>query len=186
MKKFFPLLSISILLTGCSISITPTPASSPTSSTSPMTMVTTVPTTLPTPINTVQIALVNEIGTPSATTFGCGDEIEMVNRTVSTTTPLKTAIEELLSVHTRDYGLSGLTTALYQNNFTVSSVVITGTHADIDLTGSIMMDGVCDNPRIQEQMKRTILQFPTITTYQIKLNGTAQNWNCLFNGSGSC
>ncbi len=151
-----------------------------------MTLVTTVPTTLATPINTVQIALVNEIGTPSATTFGCGDEIEMVNRSVSTTTPLKTAIEELLSVHTRNYGLSGLTTALYQNNFTVSSVVITGTHADIDLTGSIMMDGVCDNPRIQEQMKRTILQFPTITTYQIKLNGTAQNWNCLFNGSGSC
>lgn len=183
MKRLISLFSIGLLFTGCNLSITPGPSASPTSNASPMTS---TPAVVTTPVSTVQIALVNEIGTPSASTFGCGDEIEMVNRSVSTTTPLKTAIEELLSVHTRDYGMSGLTTALYQNSFTVSSVVITGNHADVDLTGSIMIGGICDHPRIQEQMKRTILQFPTITTYQIKLNGTAQNWDCLFNGSGSC
>lgn len=185
MKKLLTILSAGLLLSGCNITIAPmTPA---TPSASPVSMtVTPTPSATATLTTTVQIALVNEIGTPSATTFGCGDEIEMVNRSVSTTTPLKTAIEELMSIHTRAYGMSGLTTALYQNNFTVNSVTITGTHADIDLSGTIMIGGVCDNPRIQEQMKRTILQFPGITTYQIKLNGTTANWDCLFNGSVSC
>lgn len=185
MKKLLTMISVGLLLTGCNVTITPmttsTPSSSPISMTATPTPSATIATT-----TTLQIALVNEIGVPSATTFGCGDEIEMVNRSVSTTTPLKTAIEELLSVHTRDYGMSGLTTALYQNSFTVDSVTITGTHADIDLSGTIMIGGVCDNPRIQEQIKKTILQFPTITSYQIKLNGTAANWDCLFNGSGIC
>lgn len=176
MKKF-ALLCTALLLTACSL---PPPA--PTASPSP------TPTTMPTAvlISSVQIALVNEIGVPGPTTFGCGDEIEMVIRPVNTTTPLAAAINELLSVNTRDYGLSGLTNALYQNNFTLNSVTITGSHAVIDLSGNITQDGACDSPRIQEQMKRTILQFPTVSTYEIKLNGNANNWNCLFNQSGSC
>ncbi len=188
MSKLATVLTLTILslgFNGCSMSISPTPTLAPTA-TSSASAVTIVPSVVATPITDVQIALVNEIGTPSSSTFGCGDQIEMVHRTVNTTTPLKTAIQELLSIHNRNYGASGLTTALYQNNFTVSNVTITGNHADIDLTGSIMIGGACDNPRIEEQMKRTILQFPSIQTYQIKLNGTAHNWNCLFNLSGSC
>lgn len=178
-------MSITLLLSGCNLPTpTATPSISPTTSTSPTATITTPAS--PALVTNVQIALVNEIGTPGPTTFGCGDEIQLVNRSVSTTTPLQTAIQELLNVHTRNYGLSGLTSALYQNNFTITGVTITGSHADIDLTGSIMIGGTCDNPRIQEQMKRTILQFPSITSYQIKLNGSAHNWDCLFNASGSC
>ncbi|MBP7057371.1 GerMN domain-containing protein [Candidatus Gracilibacteria bacterium] len=152
------------------MSATPTPAP-------------TTATTTPALTTTVQIALVDEIGVPSATTFGCGDKIEMVNRPVSTTTPLQTAINELLSVNTRNYGMSGLTSALYQDNFTLVSATITGSHATINLTGSTSQDGACDSPRIQEQMKRTILQFPSITTYDILLNGSVANWNALFSGA---
>lgn len=179
MKKI-SILFISLLLAACSAP-TSMPTSTSTSTSSPTASAT--PTTITT---SLQIALVDEIGVPGADTFGCGDKIEMVNRSVSTTTPLQTAISELLSVNTRNYGMSGLTSALYQNNFTINSVTITGTHALIDLSGTMAQDGACDSPRIQEQMKRTILQFPTITTYDIKLNGNTNNWNCLFNQSGSC
>lgn len=185
MKKFFALLLTPLTLVACSA----TPITSPTSSPTPTMTSSTAPTpsmvSTVTPATTtmVQIALVNEIGTPSSTTFGCGDEIQMVNRSVSTTTPLNAAINELLSVHTRNYGLSGLTSALYQNNFTLTGVSISGNHATINLTGSTSQDGACDAPRIQEQMKRTILQFPTITSFTILLNGSAANWTSLFSGA---
>ncbi len=177
MKKLSIVFS-ALVLAACTTPSTPTPTitSSPLVTTSPTATIT----------SSLQIALVNEVGVPGPTTFGCGDEIEMVTRSVSTTTPLQTAISELLSVHTRDYGMSGLTSALYQNSLTVTNATVSGSHAVIELSGSLKQDGVCDAPRIQEQMKRTILQFPNISTYEIKLNGSTNNWNCLFNQSGNC
>ncbi len=187
MKLSLAFLALPLLLSACTgpinapvNTITPSSTISPTATATP---VPTTATTAPALTTMVQIALVNEIGIPSATTFGCGDEIEMVNRPVSTTTPLQAAINELLSVNTRNYGMSGLTSALYQNNFTLVSATITGSHATINLTGNTSQDGVCDSPRIQEQMKRTILQFPSITTYDILLNGSVANWNALFSGA---
>lgn len=163
------------------ISPSTTPLYTTSSSTSPLS-------TSSSPLSTsVQIAMVDAVGEPGPDTFGCGDRIVMVNRSVSTTTPLQTALTELFSVHNRDYGQSGLITALDQTNIRVNRVNIDASGmATIELTGSVMMGGTCDSPRIQEQVNRTIRQFSSVRDYRIFLNGSERNWRCLFNMSGNC
>ncbi|MBI4836299.1 MAG: GerMN domain-containing protein [Candidatus Abawacabacteria bacterium] len=195
MKKF-SLLALVVLLSSCSIAPMMSPTATPIASCDTATpgtpimagckpMVSPAPTI--TPVTTVQIALVDASGTATGpSSFGCGDSIVMVNRTVSTTTPLKTAIEELLSVNTYNYGMSGLITALATNSLTVSNVTMIGTMAKVELSGSLTFGGTCDVPRVKEQMDKTIKQFPSVSTYEIWLNGTKHNWDCLFDASTSC
>lgn len=187
MRKIAVLL-ISIFLTACTTG-SPTITVSPSTTYSSEPNITYSPTAItvsPSIQNSVKIALVDPIGEPGPNTFGCGDRIVMVNRNISTTTPLQTALEELFSVRPRDYGQSGYITALDDQNFHITRVAIVEGTATIEITGTIRFGGTCDVPRVEEQIKQTIKQFSSVQNYRILLNDSERNWQCLFQTKDDC
>jgi hypothetical protein len=84
---------------------------------------------------------------------------------------LRAALVALLSVKDQTYGQSGLYNALYQSNLQVDSLSIDGSKASVYLSGSLVMGGECDNPRVQAQLEQTVRQFPTVTKAAIFVNG---------------
>lgn len=108
----------------------------------------------------------------SGKVIGCGDSVVPVNVIIpQTTAPLTAAIKELLKVKTQYYGQSGLYNSLFQSNLLVSNVVIVNGVATISLTGTHALGGTCDAPRFEAQLKETALQFPTVKSVEILIDG---------------
>jgi hypothetical protein len=103
---------------------------------------------------------------------GCGDSAIPVQFEIQPTQGvLKAALQELLSIKAQFYGQSGLYNALYQSDLQVESVRIDNGVASVYLTGSLIMGGECDAPRVQAQLEHTVLQFTTVTVADIYING---------------
>ncbi len=103
---------------------------------------------------------------------GCGDSLIPVTVQIEPTiAPLTAALNKLLSMHTRTYGQSGLYNALYQSNLRVNDVTIRSGQADIYLTGDVRSGGVCDTPRIEQQLRQTALQYYTVDSVNVYVNG---------------
>ena len=103
---------------------------------------------------------------------GCGDSATPVQVELpSTQGVLKAALGALLSVEDRSYGQSGLYNALYQSDLQMDSISIVGSKASVYLTGTLVMGGECDSPRVQAQLEQTVLQFPSVTDVAIFING---------------
>jgi hypothetical protein len=81
------------------------------------------------------------------------------------------ALESLLALDEPYYGESGLYTALYQSNLAVESVSIDGGTATVNLTGELLIGGVCDEPRVIAQLETTVERFQTVTDVVVLLNG---------------
>jgi spore germination protein GerM len=60
---------------------------------------------------------------------------------------------------------------LYQSELSVQGIGIEEGVATINLTGTIQTGGVCDAPRIEAQIEQTALQFVTIQSVNILING---------------
>jgi hypothetical protein len=104
--------------------------------------------------------------------IGCGDSAIPVQVQIEPTQGvLRAALEKLLSIKDQFYGQSGLYDALYQSNLQVDGVTITKGKANVQLTGTMQLAGECDNPRVQAQLENTVLQFPTVTSADIFING---------------
>ncbi len=104
--------------------------------------------------------------------IGCDDSVIPVQVQIEPTQAvLKAALEKLLSIKDQYYGQSGLYDALYQSDLQVESATITNGKANVHLTGTMQLAGECDNPRVQAQLENTVLQFPTVTSADIFING---------------
>ncbi len=104
--------------------------------------------------------------------IGCDDSVVPVQRTVPATSAVLTAaLKELLALHDRNYGTSGLYNALYQSKLSLGSVAITNGRASIQLNGNLLLGGVCDNPRVAAQLQETALQFSTVKQVAVTING---------------
>lgn len=104
--------------------------------------------------------------------IGCDDSIIAVERTMPTTTaPLTAVLRELLAIRETMYGASGLHNALAQSDLKVESVSIINGRAEIRLSGSLKLGGVCDGPRVDAQIKETALQFSTVKGVAVWVNG---------------
>lgn len=91
---------------------------------------------------------------------GCGDSIVPVEREIPPTQePLRAALDELLSMHDRYYGQSGLYNALHRSDLRVDSATIEGGRALIHLSGELNLSGICDEPRARAQLEETASQF---------------------------
>jgi hypothetical protein len=126
------------------------------------------------PVTRVKIYMVEmaEAEPFTGPTIGCGDRLVPVNRDVKGQAVLKATLEDLFSIKTRFYGESGFYNSLSQSNIKVASAVIdTNGKATVKLTGTLMSAGTCDDPRIQEQIKATVMQFPTVKSAEITING---------------
>jgi hypothetical protein len=104
--------------------------------------------------------------------FGCNDSLVAVDRAIPTTNaPLTAALKELLSLTDQNYGQSGLYNSLYQSKLRIDSIAIVNAKATINLSGSLVLGGVCDNPRVEAQIEQVALQFSTVKTVAVFLNG---------------
>jgi len=107
--------------------------------------------------------------------IGCDDSLIPVTVDVSAATTtegkITAALQKLFSLHDPYYGQSGLYNALYENMLVVNSVSIQGNTAGIILSGYTGSRGICDAPRIEEQIAQTVLQFAGVTNVVVILNG---------------
>ena len=123
-----------------------------------------------TPIKVFLVAL-EDMG-KSGKKIGCEDSVVAVTRTIpATSAPLGAAIRELLSIRNRNYGQSGLYNALYQSTLKLDRGAVTAGKADIRLSGTLTVGGACDHPRVEAQIRETALQFPTVKSVAIFING---------------
>lgn len=104
--------------------------------------------------------------------IGCDDSAVPVEVTFAPTiAPLTAALEELFAIDEQYYGQSGLYNALYDSNLTVEGIDIDGEQAIINLSGTINAGGVCSGPRIQAQIEQTALQYSTINSVMVMVDG---------------
>lgn len=107
----------------------------------------------------------------SGTLVGCGDSAIPINVTIPPTQGvLRAALEKLFSAKQQFYGESGYYNALYQSDLDVAGVTIEQGKATIRLTGTIMLGGACDAPRVQAQIEQTALQFSTVSDVAVFVN----------------
>lgn len=138
----------------------------------PATLAPSTPTTGTGTEQTVKIVLIAlEDNGQSGTLVGCGDSAIPINVTTPPTQGvLRAALEKLLSAKQQFYGESGYYNALYQSDLRVASVTIEQGKAIIRLTGSLMLGGTCDAPRVEAQLEQTALQFSTVNDVAVFIN----------------
>ena len=104
--------------------------------------------------------------------IGCSDlPVPVTAGFEPTVAPLTSALTTLFSLENRTYGQTGLYNALYQSTLNLDSVVIEDGLATVNLSGSLVLGGVCDTARVDAQIRETALQFSTVDTVNIFLNG---------------
>jgi LysM repeat protein len=105
--------------------------------------------------------------------IGCDDSVVPVEVAVAPTrAPLRASLDKLLSIEDQHYGESGLYNALYQSNLWITEATILNRHATVRLAGTEMVGGTCDVPRVSAQLQATALQFSTVDSVSIYVNGT--------------
>jgi LysM repeat protein len=104
--------------------------------------------------------------------IGCGDSVVPVEIEIEPTLAVLTAaMNALLDLDERFYGESGLYNALYNSNLNVESINLVDGQATINLTGDVSLGGVCDVPRFEAQLRQTALQYYTVDSVEITING---------------
>ena len=162
------------------ITDTPMPTSTPTLVLAPAPTVKATPTRTPTLApGTMRVKLffvaLNDNGV-SGKKIGCNDSIVAVDRAIpATNAPLTASLRVLFSLTDKTYGQSGLYNALYQSKLKIDGISIVNGKAIIALSGSLVLNGVCDNPRVQAQLEQIALQFSTVKTVAVSLNGIPLN-----------
>jgi spore germination protein GerM len=107
--------------------------------------------------------------------IGCGDSLVEVKRTIAPSdAPLKAALDELLSITEPIQKRVDLELTNYWKgtDLKVQSAKISKGTATIRITGQLPVAGVCDEPRITEQINATAKQFPSVKRVKVFLNGT--------------
>jgi hypothetical protein len=153
---------------------TPTPTLPAAATASPTVSLTNPPAATVTPAEmTVKIFLIATGDNGHAGPLvGCGDSaVGVIVHVPYSTGVLRAALTALLANHSQHYGESGLYNALYQSHLAVDDVAIASGVATIRLTGTLTMGGECDSPRVEAQLKQTAMQFSTVHSVSIFING---------------
>lgn len=107
--------------------------------------------------------------------IGCNDSLIPVTVEIpsasTTSARIQAALERLFAIEEQFYGRSGLYNALYQSDLTVDRVEMQDNVAAVYLTGSVRVGGVCDDPRVEGQIRQTAMQFPGVADTVIVYNG---------------
>ncbi|MDT5061055.1 MAG: hypothetical protein QOH63_1514 [Acidobacteriota bacterium] len=113
----------------------------------------------------IYLVALNDAG-KSGKKIGCDDSLVAVTRTIKATpAPLKAALEELIATSREDNGKLG--NYVFGPNLKVKSVSISRGTATIRFSGAISVAGICDEPRITEQIEATAKQFPTVKRVKV-------------------
>jgi hypothetical protein len=107
----------------------------------------------------------------SGAKIGCNDSLVSVTREVSPTrAPLRAALEELLKLPQKGGPQDSLHNALYYSKLKVRSVSLRRGVATVHLRGTVVVAGICDNPRVEGQIEATALQFPGVRRVKVYVN----------------
>lgn len=103
--------------------------------------------------------------------IGCLDSLVPVELAVAPyVDPARAALEALFALRLRDY--ASLYNGLYLSNLRYLSLSVEGTRAVLRLSGEVLSGGVCDDPRITEQIKRTVRHYnPLVVNVTILVDG---------------
>ncbi len=177
---------LALSLAACStlevgIEPTPTPGAAPMATTAPTDAPPATampePTAEPSPtsagvtrVNVYLVAL--DDGGRAGKPIGCGDSIVAVPREIAPThEPLRAVYDEQLAIRDRNYGESGLYNALYGCDLHVEHVSLVDGVATVELAGTFQLGGTCDMPRAGAQLSEPALQFATVQSVQVFVNG---------------
>ena len=120
---------------------------------------------------TIYLVAIGDNGA-SGQLIGCGDSLVPINREIpANVEPIKGALEELLLIPGPDFGESGYSTAFYAWNVTVASVDVENGLATVEMSGTVLIAGVCEEPRVKAQLEQTVLAFPHVSQVEISING---------------
>ena len=98
--------------------------------------------------------------------IGCDDSLVAVTRTINAATPtLKAAMEELVAISGDDDKKLG--NYVFGPELKVESVKLSKGTATIRFSGHISVAGICDEPRITEQIMATAKQFPNVKRVKV-------------------
>ena len=104
--------------------------------------------------------------------IGCGDSVVPVQVPIAPTQGvLKASLEALLALKDQYYGESGLYNALYQSDLHLESVVLNGGNAVVYLSGTLRIGRGMRSPKVQAQLEETVMQFSTVSSVTIYING---------------
>jgi len=182
MPKFLILIFCLLLLTSCVVQ--PSPAETPTTvpaatvvpkqTATPVPQPTLPPTSTPQGLDRVNIYLVARGDNGASGKYiGCGDSLVPVEVPIEPTLGvLRAAINQLLKLESQQTdSQSGLYNALYLSDLNLESVAVIDGQAHIALIGKLIYGGECDIPRIEEQLHAVALQFTTVNTVSVTVNG---------------
>ena len=117
--------------------------------------------------------------------IGCNDRpaVAQLSRDAATGDTVKDALTTLFAV--RESTVGKLHNSLADSRLAVDKIQSTdGVTTEVWLKGTLSSGGVCDDPRIKEQVEGTVRRLRP--TYKIFLNGTESAWRCFGNMSGNC
>jgi hypothetical protein len=104
--------------------------------------------------------------------IGCNDSVVPLAVDIEPTiAPMTAALERMFSLKEAFYGQSGLYNVFHQSDLSVDGIDIEDGVANVHLSGELILGGVCDNPRVMAQLEQTILQYLTVNSTTILLNG---------------
>jgi len=104
--------------------------------------------------------------------IGCNDSVVGVERQIPATQGvLSAALNELFSLREKNFGASGLYNSLYQSTLKLDGAAVINGRASIAISGKLVRGGVCDDPRVKEQIEETALQFATVKSVAVTING---------------
>lgn len=114
-----------------------------------------------------------EDGGASGPEIGCGDSaISVIAEIEPTVAPMGAAYHYLLALEDEYYGESGLYNALHRSSITLQGINIVNRQATVRLNGELILGGACDAPRVEAQLSETALQYTTVESVRIFVNGT--------------
>jgi hypothetical protein len=150
---------------------TPTPLDQQPASPTPQIVETEPDTTISDQTVTFFLVAIEDKGI-SGKKIGCDDSLIPVEVTIRSDLQSPwNALSALLNLDETYYGESGIYNALHQSDLEIQAYEIHEGKAKVNLEGELMLGGVCDTPRVEEQILATLLQGDQVEEVEVYING---------------
>jgi hypothetical protein len=125
------------------------------------------------PVNAYLVAI--DDGGQRGPLFGCNDSIVAVEARIRSAPTVEgriaAALEALFALDIATDPETGLYNALAPSSLAVDAVTVTDGVALVELSGTLLRGGTCEDPRIEQQIVATAGQFPEIRGVAVLFNG---------------
>lgn len=145
---------------------------------------------------TVTFYLISQNKHDGSRQIGCEEFLTPVQKKIETPKTASSAVETLLSANPADFGSDFSTASAIKDQYiTLERTTEPKDASDSTPIGIYLktnppkgLAGVCDTPRIKEQITQTLAEYSTekLQSFTIFLDGSTTAWQCLGDESGLC